>query len=98
MKLFILGLLAIVVLLFSGCVSVTQIKDLKTEANLGKEVKVSGIVQGTIKLGDLSGYTIKDDSGSIGISSLDLPNEGSTITVTGILRKNLLFGYYIEEK
>ncbi|MFW5705151.1 MAG: hypothetical protein ACOCXG_04900, partial [Nanoarchaeota archaeon] len=59
---------------------------------------VSGEAQGVIKIGDLSGYTIVEDDGdSIAISSKDLPEDGTEVTVRGTLMKDTIFGYYIKE-
>jgi len=91
----ILGLVLLV--LFSGCISVIAIKDVKNDSYVGKEVTVQGTVEGTIKIADLSGYTIKDTNDSIAVYSLNLPKEGDKKTVTGTLRKVPFIGYYIEE-
>jgi uncharacterized protein YceK len=87
----------ILLVLFSGCISVMSIKDVKSDNYVGKEVTVEGIVQGTIKIGDLSGFTIKDLNDSIAVYSLNLPKDGETKTVKGTLRKVPFIGYYIEE-
>ena len=93
------GLLLITLLfamiLLSGCMT-TKISDVKSADYVGKTVTVSGTVQNTIKIGDLSGFTIKDETGTIGVSSESLPAEGTKITVTGTLMKDALLGYYIE--
>lgn len=73
-----------------------QIEDIKTEENIGKSVKVRGEIKNVLKIGSLSGYVIEDDSGSIAVSSDNLPSEGELITVRGTLIKDSLFGYYIK--
>lgn len=90
----IIGLLFAVIFLF-GCVA-TTIKDVKNPDFVGKKVTVSGTVQNTIKLGTLSGYTIKDETDTIAVSSESLPIEGTNISVSGILIKDTLLGYYIK--
>jgi hypothetical protein len=92
--LLIISLLAIIIFI-SGCMA-TTIKDVKTQDYVGKKVTVSGTVQNTIKIGTLSGYTIKDATDTIGVSSESLPKEGNEIRVTGILMKDTLLGYYIK--
>ena len=63
----------------------------------GKEVTVHGTVQNTIKIGQLSGYTLVDEEGhGIRVSSKALPAEGTEITITGIFVRDSLFGYYIK--
>lgn len=93
-SLLIIGLLFAMIFIY-GCTA-TTIKDVKDQDFVGKRVTVSGTVQNTIKLGALSGYTIKDKTDSIGVSSESLPTEGSEIHVTGILMKDTIFGYYIK--
>jgi RNase P/RNase MRP subunit p29 len=87
-----------IILVLSLLVGCTQkISDIKNEEYVGKEVSIRGTVQGTIKLGKLSGYTLVDGDGNkIGVSSESLPAEGSTITVKGTLIKGPLLGYYIK--
>lgn len=88
-----IGLLLLSVI-FSGCT--TAIKDVMTEDNVGSKVTVHGTVDNAIKIGDLSGYTIKDETGTIRVSSDELPAEGSSKTVSGVLMHDTLFGYYIK--
>ena len=94
----ILGILGVLMLLFvlSGCAqSIAEVKD---PEYIGKTVVVKGKVQTSYKIGTLSGYIIKDDSGdSIGVSSSNLPEEGKTVRAKGILMKDTIFGYYIKE-
>jgi len=93
-SLLIIGLLFVMVIL-SGCMT-TKIADVKSADYVGKTVTISGTVQNTIKIGELSGYTIKDETDTIGVSSESLPAEESKIRVTGILMKDSLLGYYIK--
>ena len=85
------------ILLIIGCTRVQNISDIKTEENIDTQVMVKGIVSSSIKLGDLSGYTIADDTGSIFVSSDSLPADDSEVIATGILKRTIL-GYYIETK
>jgi hypothetical protein len=87
--------LLVSLVVITGCAS-SSISEIKTESNIGKDVKVSGTVVSTIKLGSLSGYTIEDDTGKIAVSSQSLPKEGDTITVKGVLIKDSILGYYIK--
>jgi len=92
--LLITGLLFILIFI-SGCIA-TNIKDAKNPDYVGKRITVYGTVQNTIKIGSLSGYTIKDNTDTISISSGTLPKEGSQVRVTGILMKDTILGYYIK--
>jgi hypothetical protein len=95
MKKIILGINLVLALIFlTGCIPRT-IAEVKNEQYVGKTVMVIGTVGTTIKIGQLSGYTISDSTGNIGVKSDTLPVEGSKITVTGILAKDSIFGYYI---
>ena len=97
-NIFLIGFLSIFLILFAGC-STQKISEIKNDDFIGKEVKVKGVVQDTIKIGELSGYVIKDDAGdSISVSSKDLPTEGKEVIAKGTLKKALLIGYYIETK
>lgn len=92
----VLSILVAIGLLVSGCGTVS-IKDLKEnpENYLGKEITVRGIVENTIKIGDLSGFSLREGDYSIAVSSKELPAEGKTVTVKGTVMKELIIGYYI---
>lgn len=75
---------------------VSSIADIKTEDHIGKNVRVRGEVTNVLKIGQLSGYTLEDASGTIAVSSEALPAEGDKITVEGTLIRDTLFGYYIK--
>lgn len=80
---------------FSGCVA-KSIKDVKNLDSVGKRVIVSGTVENTLKIGEISGYTIQDETDAIYVSSEVLPAEGNKVRVTGILMKDTILGYYIK--
>jgi hypothetical protein len=82
-------------LVATGCIA-RNIADIKNPDFVGKKVTVRGEVGVTIKLGSLSGYTLKDATDTISVSSQNLPKEGETVTVTGVLIKDTIFGYYIK--
>jgi hypothetical protein len=84
-------------LLMVGCTGIQTISEVKDEDNINLQVTIRGNVSSSVKLGELSGYTITDDTGSIFVSSDSLPAEGSIIIVTGELERTIL-GYYIETK
>jgi len=89
--------LLFVTVLLAGCgFMTTSIEDVKHSDYEGKTVTVYGTVQDTIKIGELSGYTLKDETGTISVSSQNLPQEESKIRVTGTLVKDTLLGYYIK--
>jgi hypothetical protein len=94
-KLLIIALL-VGILLVGGCVK--AIKDVKSDDYLNKDVTVKGTVKNTIKIGELSGYTLVDSNGDqIFIASSGLPTEGSTKRVSGTVKKLPLIGtYYID--
>jgi hypothetical protein len=73
-----------------------RVADITNEETLGTEVSVRGTVVDTVKLGDLSGYTLIDGDGDrIAVASEELPTEGSRTRVTGTLRRAPIIGYYI---
>jgi hypothetical protein len=91
----ILGIsLVLALILLAGCVP-KPISEIKNEQYVGKTVTVRGVVGISIKIGDLSGYTVSDGTGDISVKSSTLPAEGSEVTVTGRLMKDTIFGYYI---
>ena len=95
MKLNILFLL-LILLLISGCAANT-ISQIKDPEYVGKKVAIRGTVESSFKIGPLSGYIVKDRNGdTIGVSSEELPKEGDTVIVRGVLLKDTLFGYYIK--
>jgi len=94
MKKIIMTMMLILLVFFAGCAQ--SIKDVKTEENIGKVVAVRGTVENTVKIGDLSGYTLRDENGdTIGVVSKALPAEGDTVTAKGELVKAPILGYYI---
>jgi hypothetical protein len=97
MKLKVLFFIGVFLLVFlSGCMR--SVDEIKSEEFINKKVAVRGVVEGSVKLGDLSGFVIVDGDGdSIFVSSNSLPGEGSTIVARGILKRSLL-GYYIDSK
>jgi len=85
----------IMLVLLAGCAQ--NIADIKNPEHVGKTVTVSGTVEGVIKLGPISGYTLKDSNGDkIGVAAERLPAEGDKMTVKGVLIKDTLLGYYIK--
>ncbi|MDD3174992.1 MAG: hypothetical protein PHU51_00785 [Candidatus Nanoarchaeia archaeon] len=93
-KKYLLGTLLFLALFLTGC-GIDKISDIKSAEYVDQTVTVKGTVENTIKLGELSGFSLSDGEDMIFISSTNLPSEGSTQKVKGILRKNLL-GYYVE--
>ena len=97
-KTIIISLLLISLLILAGCSQ--SIANIKNEDYLGKKVSIKGTVQSSLKIGDLSGYTLKDESGeSIFVSSNNLPSNGETNHVRGTVKQiPILKTYYIETK
>ena len=84
-----------VLVLLSGCSQ--SIEEVKQDKYVGETVSVSGTVEGSIKIGDLSAYTLTDSNGdSIGVASDALPAEGDQVTAKGTLMKTPIIGYYID--
>jgi RecJ-like exonuclease len=76
--------------------SAQNIEDVKTEEHVGKTISVRGEVKNVIKIGELSAYILEDETGTIGVSTEDLPKEGDKVTARGTLIRDTLFGYYIK--
>ena len=92
-------MLAFVFLLLFGCIGTTSLEELNENPAeyTGKEVTVRGIVEDTVKIGQLSGYSLVGEDGhEIKVSSASLPAEGKEITVSGVFLKDSLFGYYLQ--
>jgi len=87
---------ALIIILYFMFIATSKISEIKTEEFVGKTVSVSGVVSNRISIGDLSGYTLEDATGSITVSSEALPIEGATLRITGVVMKNALIGYYIK--
>ncbi|MBN1169970.1 hypothetical protein JXA56_03015 [Candidatus Micrarchaeota archaeon] len=86
-------------ILMLGCIS-TPIKKIQEnpEDYLGEEIYVEGTVHNAVKIGSLSGFTLKDDNYSIRVSSQELPKEGTRVMVKGVVMKEILVGYYVLAK
>ena len=90
-------ILLVLLIFLVGCLD--SISEIKSDEYIGREVAVRGNVENTLKIGDLSGYTLVGEDGEkISVSSEILPREGDKVTVKGILQKRLITGYYIETK
>jgi hypothetical protein len=92
---------ALFAVLIFGCAGIgtTPLKELNDNplAFKGKQVTVHGTVHDTVKIGQLSGYTLIDEEGhGIRVSSQALPAEGTEITITGTFVMDSLFGYYVQ--
>ncbi len=74
----------------------SAVSSIKMEDQIGETVRVRGEVTNVVKIGSLSGYTLEDTTGTIAVSSEDLPKEGTTVRVKGTLIRDTLFGYYIK--
>lgn len=92
----IIVLVAIIAVIAYPLLSAQKIEDVKTEENIGKTVSVRGEVKNVIKIGELSAYTLEDETGTIAVSTDDLPEEGETVTARGTLIRDTIFGYYIK--
>ena len=95
-KIIILKIMSLLAVLFLLAACASSIEEVKNPDNVGKKVTVSGTVKTTFKLGSLSGYTLEDETGSISVSSEELPKEGTKKRVTGVLIKDTIFGYYVK--
>ncbi len=92
----ILFMLLLITAMISGCgfVSIKELKE-NPEKYIGKEVVVSGTVENSIKIGTLSGFSLKEGDYSINVQSKELPAEGKKVTVQGTVMKEIFLGYYI---
>ena len=93
--------LALFGMLFFGCLmQTTKIRDILDDPDsfVGKEVKVKGVVEASVKIGQLSGFRVNDNTGMIGVRSDTLPPEGSVVTVVGTVADDTIFGHYILAK
>lgn len=98
----VLILTVIVILIFIGSYiaysywsSFKTIAEIKSDDYVGQKVKVKGVVESSIKIGTFSGYYLKDDTGKIFVASKSIPEEGGKNSVEGIVRKELIVGYYL---
>lgn len=73
-----------------------SIAEIRSEDYIGKSVSLSGTVEGSIKLGEFSGYILNDGENKIFVSSNKLPEEGSKTSVKGIVMKEIVIGYYLK--
>jgi uncharacterized protein YcfL len=95
----ILLLILLVAVFLVGCTS--SIQDIKENPDkyVGETISVKGISSASVKLGQLSGFTLTEKSGSkISVSSENLPKDGSDVKVKGVVMKDSLFGVYILAK
>ncbi len=94
----ILALFVCCLLLF-GCLgeSYTDIKDLNENPDnyVGEDVVLKGNVTKSVRIGKLSGFTLKSEEGSFPVSSELLPANGKEVVVKGMVMKDALFGYYV---
>lgn len=90
-----LFLLVIALVVLYQASAITKVSEAKNEEYVGDKIIVRGQVEEVVKIGELSGYMIKDETDSIAVSSNELPVEGEMRTVKGILMRDTLFGYYI---
>jgi flagellar basal body-associated protein FliL len=93
---FIIILIAISVLLVA-CSS-ASISSIKKDSMINEKVSIKGEVSSSIMLGSFSGFTINDGSDDIFVSSDTVYSQGKKIRVSGIVKHNILVGYYIETK
>ncbi|NQU79133.1 hypothetical protein HQ545_05175 [Candidatus Woesearchaeota archaeon] len=90
-------LLVLCLVLLSGCVAHTTVKEINadTEKYLGKKVVVEGKVLALIEAGMNSGFMLKSDSSSIMVSSENLPEKGQIVTVQGIVVRGMFTQHFI---
>jgi hypothetical protein len=89
--------LAVAVLLFSGCVGVTPIRELLDDPSRydGKTVRVRGEVQGSIGGLGVGAYEIKDETGTLAVVSEERepPRSGANLGVKGKFQALLNLGF-----
>ncbi len=99
-----LGLFIILIVIFLGVLmfvyysfnALDTISEVKSDKNIGKRVTIEGKVTMSFKISQISGYFLEDATDKIRVSSQNLPAEGEIIKVTGILKRDSIFGYYLE--
>jgi uncharacterized protein YcfL len=95
----VLLMILLVAVFLVGCT--TSIKDIKDNPDkyMGESVIVKGVSSASIKIGQLSGFTLTEKDGSkISVSSEELPKDGDKVSVKGVVMKDTLFGVYILAK
>lgn len=87
-------------LILASCVPASKISDIKNNPDkfLGEKITLEGAVKNPIKLGQLSGFTIVDETGEMPVASDTIPAEGSKVIIEGTLMKEMVIGYYIQVK
>ncbi len=94
-KIITLILVALSFVFILGCAQ--NIEDVTKQENIGKMVTVSGTVGESIKIGELSGYILRDENGDlIAVASDTIPNEDEEVRVSGTLKELPVLGYYID--
>lgn len=59
----------------------------------GKEVKIKGRVQGTMKIMDFKAYTLRDDTGEIAVvTGGQLPAKGESVAIKGTVKSAVIVG------
>jgi hypothetical protein len=84
----------LIIFLLIGCTA--KIADIKKPEMVGKSVTVYGMAKNTLKIGTISGFQLDDGNTTILVSTEELPKDDSNVTVSGIVIKDSLFGYYIK--
>lgn len=64
--------------------------------NLSETAMVKGTLESPIMIGDLSGYMLVDETGSILVVSEELPGKGEETVARGELKKEVLICYHID--
>ena len=96
-------ILAICSIFIFGCTNLftpeTKISDIQSNPNkyMGEKVLVRGMVKNTVKIGQLSGFSLVNGEDMILVSSDSLPAEGKNVTVSGVVDKDVV-GVYIIAK
>jgi len=94
----VLFLSLVLVLLVAGCAMSVSELNADKEKYVGEKITVAGVVKNTVKIGSLSGYTLRDPKTdeTVAVSAQKLPSEGKDVTVSGTWSKDTLFGYYLK--
>jgi len=88
--------LAIIVLVITGCTTAVKNINDNPENYIGQSVKITGKAVAPIKFGSLEGFTLQGDDASILVYSKRLPKHGDSVTVSGKVKKGALIGTYVE--
>lgn len=92
----IIAAIATLLLLLTACASTTVGEIVEDpDKYVGKKVVVTGEVIMPIKLGKLSGFTLREGKDNIIVASDTIPDEREKVTIKGTVVEGVLMPHYI---